>query len=108
MSSCFLVTSGEGEPSARVQALVDTTDGFVLAEVDLELRGEGTIMNTAQKGRSDLKLASLRRDRELVAQARESAFAIVDEDPDLADLPELRDELALFFDEEDEAFLFKS
>ena len=107
-STCFLVTSGEGEPSARVQALVDTTDGFVLAEVDLELRGEGTIMNTAQKGRSDLKLASLRRDRELVAQARESAFAIVDADPDLADLPELRDELALFFDEDDEAFLFKS
>ena len=108
-STCFLVTSGEGEPSAPAsQALVDTTDGFVLAEVDLELRGEGTIMNTAQKGRTDLKLASLRRDRELVAQARESAFAIVDADPDLADLPELRDELALFFDEDDEAFLFKS
>jgi ATP-dependent DNA helicase RecG len=107
-STCFLVTSGEGEPSARVQALVDTTDGFVLAEVDLELRGEGTIMNTAQKGRTDLKLASLRRDRELVAQAREAAFAIVDADPDLAASAGLRDELALFFDEDDEAFLFKS
>ena len=90
------------------EALVATTDGFELAEVDLELRGEGTIMNTAQKGRNDLKLASLRRDRELVAQAREAAFAIVDADPELAEPPELRDELALFFDEDDEAFLFKS
>ena len=40
-------------------------------------------MNTAQKGRNDLKLASLRRDRELVALAREAAFAIVDADPGL-------------------------
>ena len=54
-------------PSPRVEALVASTDGFELAEVDLELRGEGTLMSTAQKGRSDLKLASLRRDRELVA-----------------------------------------
>ena len=61
-----------------------TTDGFELAEVDLELRGEGTIMSTAQKGRSDLKLASLRRDQELVGLAREAAFEIVDADPGLA------------------------
>ena len=44
-----------------------STDGFELAEVDLDLRGEGTLMSSAQKGRSDLRLASLRRDRELVA-----------------------------------------
>jgi ATP-dependent DNA helicase RecG len=106
-STCWLVTSGEGEPSARVQALVESTDGFLLAEVDLELRGEGTIMNTAQKGRNDLKLASLRRDRELVAQAREAAFAIVEADPGLATHEELRDELTLFFDPEDAEFLFK-
>ena len=69
-STCWLVTtqspmadSAAGNP--RVEALVASTDGFELAEVDLELRGEGTIMNTAQKGRNDLKLASLRRDREL-------------------------------------------
>ena len=107
-STCWLVTTGDGEPSPRVQALVDSTDGFLLAEVDLELRGEGTIMNTAQKGRNDLKLASLRRDRELVAQAREAAFAIVDGDPGLARHDDLRDELTLFFDAEDEEFLFKS
>jgi ATP-dependent DNA helicase RecG len=65
-------------------------------------------MSTAQKGRSDLKLASLRRDRELVALAREVAFEIVDADPGLSKHPILRDELALLFTEEDEGFLAKS
>ena len=72
-----------GEASPRVDALVASTDGFELAEVDLDLRGEGTMMSTAQKGRSDLRLASLRRDRELVRLARDAAFEIVDADPDL-------------------------
>jgi ATP-dependent DNA helicase RecG len=107
-STCWLVTSAEAEESPRVQAVVDSTDGFYLAEVDLDLRGEGTIMNTSQTGRNDLKLASLRRDRDLVALAREAAFAIVDVDPGLAEHPELLDELALFFSDEAERFLFKS
>ena len=112
-SSCWLVTAGTpadapavGNP--RVEALVASTDGFALAEVDLELRGEGTIMNTAQKGRNDLKLASLRRDRELVSLARDAAFEIVDNDPMLVDHPVLLDELRLLFSAEDEEFLFKS
>ena len=111
-SKCWLVTGEkeEGAPKGnpRVEALVASTDGFELAEVDLDLRGEGTIMNTAQKGRSDLKLASLRRDRELVTFAREAAFAIVNSDPTLAKNSTLYDELRLFFAEEEEAFLFKS
>ena len=94
--------------NARVEALVASTDGFELAEVDLDLRGEGTLMSTSQKGRSDLKLASLRRDRELVQLARDAAFEIVDADPALADHPVLRDELDLLFTEEDEGFLTKS
>ena len=111
-STCWLVT-GESPPGApvgnpRVEALVATTDGFELAEVDLDLRGEGTIMNTAQKGRNDLKLASLRRDRELVSLARDAAFEIVDSDPLLDEHPVLLDELRLLFSTEDEAFLFKS
>jgi ATP-dependent DNA helicase RecG len=108
-STCWLVTSGPAEGgSPRVEALVATTNGFELAEVDLELRGEGTIMNTAQTGRNDLKLASLRRDRELVELAREAAFAIVDEDAELGSHPELREELEVFFTDEAEEFLFKS
>jgi ATP-dependent DNA helicase RecG len=107
-SRCWLVTAESTDGNARVEALVASTDGFELAEVDLDLRGEGTLMNTAQKGRNDLKLASLRRDRELVVLAREAAFTIVDPDPELDDRPDLRDELALLFSAEDEAFLFKS
>jgi ATP-dependent DNA helicase RecG len=111
-STCWLITAGtpEGAPvgNPRVEALVASTDGFELAEVDLELRGEGTIMNTAQKGRNDLKLASLRRDRELVTLARDAAFEIVDSDPTLDDHPVLLDELRLLFSSEDEEFLFKS
>ena len=110
-STCWLVTqehdvTGGGNP--RVEALVASTDGFELAEVDLDLRGEGTLMSTSQKGRSDLKLASLRRDRELVALAREAAFDIVDADPGLSNHPVLLDELDLLFTEEDEGFLAKS
>ena len=62
-SMCWLIDDGAAEGAeARLEALVQTTDGFELAEVDLDLRGEGTIMGERQKGRSDLRLASLRRD----------------------------------------------
>jgi ATP-dependent DNA helicase RecG len=106
-SRCWLVTAST-DPSPRVEALVATTDGFELAEVDLDLRGEGTIMSTAQKGRNDLRLASLRRDRDLVGIAREAAFAVLDTDPELSDRPDLLAEVALFLSEEDEEFLLKS
>jgi ATP-dependent DNA helicase RecG len=107
-STCWLVTQEQEGGNPRVEALVASTDGFELAEVDLDLRGEGTLMSTSQKGRSDLKLASLRRDRELVSLARDAAFEIVDADPHLAQHPVLRDELDLLFTEEDEGFLTKS
>jgi ATP-dependent DNA helicase RecG len=110
-SRCWLVTNPEesvAEANPRIDALVASTDGFELAEVDLDLRGEGTIMSTSQKGRSDLRLASLRRDRELVGFARDAAVSLVGDAPDLGTHPVLADELALLFSSEDEAFLFKS
>ncbi|MDQ3106384.1 MAG: ATP-dependent DNA helicase RecG, partial [Actinomycetota bacterium] len=109
LSHCFLLSetkTPDGEP--RLQALVDSTDGFELAEVDLELRGEGTILGTRQKGRSDLKLASLRRDKDLVLEARQAAFSITESDPLLAGNPLLRDEVRDLLDEDEAAFLFKS
>jgi ATP-dependent DNA helicase RecG len=110
-SQCWLITGvpadGDG-PSPRVEALVASTDGFELAEVDLDLRGEGTLMSSAQKGRSDLRLASLRRDRELVRLARDAAFDIVDADPVLAASPDLRDEIELLLTPEDTEFLTRS
>jgi ATP-dependent DNA helicase RecG len=107
-STCWLVTQQIDGANPRVDALVATTDGFELAEVDLELRGEGTLMSTAQKGRSDLRLASLRRDRELVALARDAAVEIVGDDHLFAAHPLLADELAVVFTERDESFLSKS
>ncbi len=106
-SDCYLVTSAQ-EPSPRVEALVATTDGFELAEIDLDLRGEGAIKDTRQKGRSDLNLASLRRDRDLIELARSAAFEIVDADPLLTTHATLRDELELLLTEEEVEFLFKS
>jgi len=61
---------------ARLQALVDTTDGFELAEVDLELRGGGALLGTRQSGLSDLRFAHLRRDRDLLEQARAAAPSV--------------------------------
>jgi ATP-dependent DNA helicase RecG len=104
-SFCYLVGEGASEGGEeRLSALVRTTDGFELAEVDLDLRGEGTIMGERQKGATDLKLASLRRDREWVDRAREAAFELVDEGgvPD-----DLLEELRLFLDEEEQEFLLK-
>jgi ATP-dependent DNA helicase RecG len=65
------------------------------------------LMGGRQKGRSDLKLASLRRDREWVAKAREVAIALVDDDPELARNPLLADEVSLFLGEEEQDFLLK-
>jgi ATP-dependent DNA helicase RecG len=107
-SVCWLITQLMEGGNARVEALVASTDGFALAEVDLDLRGEGTIMSTAQKGKNDLKLASMRNDRELIGQARAVAFELVDPDPLLVDHPQLLDEVRLLLTEDDEQFLFKN
>lgn len=107
-STCWLVgeaTTEDGE--SRLEALVKSTDGFELAEVDLDLRGEGSIMGERQKGRNDLKLASLRRDRPVVEAARRAAIEVVDDDPVLDRHPGLATELAHFLDDADTEFLLK-
>ena len=107
-SRCWLVgeaTTPDGE--ARLEALVRSTDGFELAEVDLDLRGEGTIMGERQKGQNDLKLASLRRDREWVVTAREVAIDILDADPSLEQHWLLAEEIDLLLGDDDGEFLLK-
>jgi ATP-dependent DNA helicase RecG len=73
-SYCLLVSRAKEELTesahARLQALCDTSDGFELAEVDLELRGGGALLGTRQSGLSDLRFAHLRRDRGLLERAR--------------------------------------
>ncbi len=107
-STCWLVGPGlTSDGEARLQALVDSTDGFELAEIDLDLRGEGTILGERQKGKNDLKLASLRRDREVVAAARAAAIDLLNRDPGLARHPDLLDELLLLFDGAETEWLMK-
>ncbi|MCP4852303.1 MAG: ATP-dependent DNA helicase RecG [Actinomycetia bacterium] len=109
ISRCFLV--GEAptpDAEERLKAIVRTTDGFELAEVDLDLRGEGTIMGERQKGRNDLRLASLRRDREWVEAAREVALSLVADGSGPEAHPELADEVDLFLGADESAFLLKS
>jgi RecG-like helicase len=65
-------------------------------------------MSVNQKGQSDLTLASLQRDLELIQWARDAAVGIIQHDPVLSALPLLRDELDLLFSDSDEEFLFKS
>jgi len=109
-SWCYLLSAGSTPDAVtRLEALEKSTDGFELAEVDLELRGEGTILGSRQKGRSDLKLASLRRgDRALVASARQIAESLLGEDPALESTSALADELRLFVGEDEAAYLLKS
>jgi ATP-dependent DNA helicase RecG len=102
-SYCLLVSRPKEElteaAQIRLQALVDTSDGFELAEVDLELRGEGELLGTRQSGLPDLKFASLRRDRRLTVKARRWAEKLLDDEGALADEVE-----RLFPDEDHRGF----
>lgn len=81
-SYCLLFASPEsGQARARLEALLETNDGFELAERDLELRGEGQLLGTRQSGASDLRLARLARDRETLLRARRLASGILARDP---------------------------
>jgi ATP-dependent DNA helicase RecG len=83
-SYCLLISRPKEEltdaAQARLQALVDTTDGFELAERDLELRGEGALLGTRQSGISDLRFTRLRADRDVLERARELARDLVSQD----------------------------
>jgi ATP-dependent DNA helicase RecG len=84
-ATCILVAS-PGNPAARrrLEVLVETSDGFKIAEEDLRLRGPGEFFGTRQHGLPELKVANLIEDFELLRLARRDAFAIVNEDPALS------------------------
>jgi ATP-dependent DNA helicase RecG len=98
---CLLVaepTTTEGEE--RIAAMVETTDGFRLAEEDLRIRGQGTVFGTRQAGVTDLKLADILRDAEILVAARHDAFALVQSDPDLSHHPAIAEEVAILLGED--------
>jgi ATP-dependent DNA helicase RecG len=107
-ATCVLVaepTTPEGEQ--RIAAMVETTDGFRLAEEDLRIRGQGTVFGTRQAGVKDLKLADILRDVETLILARREAFSLVAADPGLEHHGELAEELRLLLGD-DVAWLSRS
>ena len=84
-SYCILLTSGRlGEDAQRrVEAMVETNDGFKIAEVDLQLRGPGEFFGTRQSGLPEFRVADLLRDTAILEEARREAQAIIAEDAEL-------------------------
>jgi len=77
-AKCYLVSLGKTKSAqTRLQAMVDHTDGFEVAKIDLQTRGEGKIFSTDQAGASELIFASLARHSERIPQAQEEAAAIL-------------------------------
>jgi ATP-dependent DNA helicase RecG len=81
---CFLIADPRTEVAERrLDALSRYQDGFKLSEVDLAIRGEGTLFGSRQSGMPDLKVAKLLRDIDVLVEARREAFSLVSEDPTL-------------------------
>jgi ATP-dependent DNA helicase RecG len=81
-SHCILVTSRLNDAGReRIRALVDSSDGFEIAEMDLRLRGPGEFFGTRQSGLPALRFANILRDQEVLEQARREALAFIKEPP---------------------------
>jgi len=114
-SHCFLATKDHfkyatkvkggiddaSSAAARLQTMVATTDGFKIAEVDLQLRGPGDVMGKRQSGLPEFRFANLATDGPIIERARSSAISLLASDPRLA-LPEhaaTRDYLVALFED---------
>ncbi len=104
---CLLVTGTEAEPAlTRLAAVAGTTDGFELARLDLSQRREGDILGAAQHGRrTQLEFLHILEHEDVIAAAREDAFALVEADPDLTDHPLLAAAVRARVDAEQAAYL---
>jgi ATP-dependent DNA helicase RecG len=85
---CFLMMGDSSAPSRRLRALESSSDGFALAELDLEIRGPGAIYGTMQHGQLDLRIAKL-TDVKLIAAARSSAQEFIDRGENLVQYKQL-------------------
>ncbi|MFY7670930.1 ATP-dependent DNA helicase RecG [Tenacibaculum sp. MEBiC06402] len=85
-SYCILLTSFElsSDAKTRLKTMVETSDGFKIAEVDLKLRGPGNIMGTQQSGVLNLKIADVVKDSPILFQARQAAIKLLNDDPSLS------------------------
>jgi ATP-dependent DNA helicase RecG len=108
---CLLVTESPAGTASRdrLDAVASTTDGFELAQLDLEMRREGDILGAVQSGRkSQLKLLSLLRDADLITQAREEAQELLEYAPDLEYFPGLARLVADLIDDDRAEYLDKA
>lgn len=90
-SYCILMTGNKlsHEGRKRMDILVNTNDGFIIAEEDLKMRGPGDLMGTQQSGMLDLKIADITKDDKIMLMARDAAVEICNKDMDL-NQPELQ------------------
>ncbi len=95
--SCVLVADAStDESSARIAAMLDTTDGYELAKRDLEIRGQGRIFGATQSGAADLRLADVIRDADILEQAADVAAVAVGLDRDSVFVADMLDEASRF------------
>lgn len=96
-SHCVLLTAGKltEDGEKRLRVMESTCDGFRIAEADLEIRGPGDFLGTRQSGMPDFRVANILRDGDLLEQARQAAFGLLELDPELHadDNAPLREEL---------------
>jgi ATP-dependent DNA helicase RecG len=83
-SFCVLVADATtNEAQKRLEVLVDTTDGFKIAEKDLDIRGPGDVAGTRQHGTTEFTFANLVEDGRLLEEARSAAISLLEKDPQL-------------------------
>jgi ATP-dependent DNA helicase RecG len=84
-SYCILMSRYElsADARTRLSTMVRTTDGFEIAETDLQLRGPGDLQGTQQSGVMDLRIADIVKDEKILKYARNLASSIISDDPDL-------------------------
>jgi ATP-dependent DNA helicase RecG len=85
-SRCILLAGFKltDEAKKRLQVMAEATDGFRIAEADLEIRGPGDFLGTRQAGLPDFRVANILRDGRILEEARKEAFTLVESQPDLA------------------------
>ncbi|MEW6739231.1 MAG: ATP-dependent DNA helicase RecG [Nitrospirota bacterium] len=104
-SYCILLSYGGSEDARkRLEVMVKTTDGFRIAEEDLNIRGPGEFFGTRQSGMPDLKVANLLRDAKILEMARKEAFSLIERDSALTGYPQLRKSIEDFWGKRLEIF----
>ncbi|MDT8440782.1 MAG: ATP-dependent DNA helicase RecG [Desulfuromonadales bacterium] len=88
--TCLLVKSNKcsADGEKRLEVMVSTSDGFRIAEADLEIRGPGEFLGTRQSGLPDFRVANILRDAQILEQARQAAFSYLEQVPDFQNSPD--------------------